>query len=150
MTSIPPSDRRDREPGGPNPTGQDVEGAQATDRSALGPDGPTPSGNNDGPTAVAGVATTDEDSSVTIDVLANDSDPDTSDSLTVTGASITGGLGSVSIVGNQVVYDPGTDYNDLAVGESAVVTITWRWARAPSSPSPTPSMTATSAPTRAR
>ena len=43
MTSIPPSDRRDREPGEPNPTGQDVEEAQATDGSAREPDGQEPS-----------------------------------------------------------------------------------------------------------
>ena len=49
---------------------------------------------------------------------ANDSDPDANDTLTVTAASINSGLGAASVVGSQVVYNPGTDYNYLAVGES--------------------------------
>ncbi len=84
----------------------------------------TVTGGNDGPTAVADTADTTEDSSVTIDVLANDSDPD-GDALTITDATISSGLGGVSIVGNELVYDPGTDYQNLAVGETAQVEIAY-------------------------
>ena len=73
------------------------------------------------PTAVADTASTAEDSSVTIDVLANDTDPNASDTLSITNASITSGLGSVSIVGGQLQYDPGANYNSLADGESAAM-----------------------------
>ena len=83
----------------------------------------TVTGTNDGPTAVADAASTAENTIATIDVLANDSDPDTSDTLSITAANITGGNGSVSIVSNQLQYDPGSNYDYLAVGESATVTI---------------------------
>ncbi|PBB91593.1 hypothetical protein CK215_15040 [Mesorhizobium sp. WSM3864] len=83
----------------------------------------TVTGTNDGPTAVADLATTDEDNSVVIPVLANDTDPDATDTLTVTAASVSTGLGSASTDGTTVTYDPGSAYNYLAVGESAAVTI---------------------------
>ena len=83
----------------------------------------TVTGTNDGPTAVADAASTAENTIATIDVLANDSDPDTSDTLSITAANITGGNGSVSIVSGQLQYDPGSNYDYLAVGESVTVTI---------------------------
>lgn len=83
----------------------------------------TVTGSNDGPTAVADTATTGEDSTVTIDVLANDSDPDATDSLLITSANVSAGDGSVSIVDGELQYDPGSDYNYLADGESAQVTV---------------------------
>ena len=85
----------------------------------------TVTGTNDGPTAVADMATTAEDVSVLIDVLANDTDPDTTDVLSVTAAAVTTGLGTASIESNQVRYDPGSAYNYLAVGESATVVINY-------------------------
>jgi len=88
----------------------------------------TVTGSNDGPTAVADTAATDEDSSVTFGVLSNDSDPDTSDVLSVTGAAISNGaLGSVTVEADgQLTYDPGSAYNHLAVGQSATVEITYQ------------------------
>ena len=83
----------------------------------------TVTGTNDGPVAVNNSGTTDEDTSQSFDVLANDSDPDANDTLTITAASINTGLGTASVVGNQVVYNPGTDYNYLAVDESVNVVI---------------------------
>ncbi|RYD68314.1 MAG: tandem-95 repeat protein, partial [Sphingomonadales bacterium] len=80
-------------------------------------------GTNDVPIAAVDTATTSEDSSITVNVLANDTDADTSDVLTITGATITSGLGTASIVGNQLKYDPGTAYNSLAVGQTATVKI---------------------------
>ncbi|NRB75158.1 MAG: tandem-95 repeat protein, partial [Verrucomicrobiales bacterium] len=82
----------------------------------------TVNGVNDGPAAADDVATTGQDSPVAIDVLANDSDPDTSDSLIVLGVNQPP-KGQVQISGgNQLVFDPSDDFNDLGAGESATVT----------------------------
>ena len=83
------------------------------------------SGTNDAPIAAADAISTGENTAVTIDALSNDSDPDTSDTLTITGAAVTGGHGSVSIVGGQLSYDPGGAYDSLAVGETANVLINY-------------------------
>ncbi|WP_425274328.1 Ig-like domain-containing protein, partial [Sulfitobacter delicatus] len=82
-------------------------------------------GTNDGPVASADSGGTDEDTAVVLDVLANDSDPDASDTLTVSSASVQSGLGTVSVAadGSSISYDPGTAYNSLAVGETATVEI---------------------------
>jgi VCBS repeat-containing protein len=45
--------------------------------------------------------------------------------LTVTAASAPAGQGSASVVGNQVRFNPGSDFDYLAVGESAVVTVSY-------------------------
>ena len=45
--------------------------------------------------------------SIAVDVLANDTDAN-NDTLTITNATITSGLGSVMIIGGEVVYDVGT------------------------------------------
>lgn len=63
-----------------------------------------------------------ENAPITIDVLANDSDVD-GDLLTITNASVVDGLGSVSIVANELVYDPGTDY--LNIGKDAFVRLSY-------------------------
>jgi len=64
---------------------------------------------NDPPNAVDDTATTDEDVAVTIDVLANDDDPD-GDSLTI--QSVTQGAnGSVTNNGGDVTYTPNADFN---------------------------------------
>ena len=64
---------------------------------------------NDGPVAQNDVATVDEDSSVIIDVLSNDSDLD-GDSLTVTTASAANGSVVINIDGT-VTYTPNADFN---------------------------------------
>ncbi|WP_198351186.1 VCBS domain-containing protein [Flavisphingomonas formosensis] len=71
------------------------------------------------PVAGADVATTDEKTLVSINVLANDTGPD----LSVIAAHATSGLGKTTIVDNHVVFAPGADFNYLAAGESANVTI---------------------------
>ncbi len=64
---------------------------------------------NDAPVAVDDSATTDEDTSVTIDVLANDTDVD-GGALTV--SSVTQGTnGAVTIADNKVTYTPNADFN---------------------------------------
>ncbi len=67
--------------------------------------------NNVNATPVAGndSASTNENESVTIDVLANDSDTDEQDSLTI--ASVTSPLnGSATVVDGQIVYQPNGGY----------------------------------------
>ena len=66
---------------------------------------------NDDPVAVADTATVAEDNTVTINVLANDSDVD-GDTLTLSSAVVT--AGTVNIVAGQVVYTPDTNFNGTA------------------------------------
>lgn len=68
------------------------------------------SGVNDAPVAAADTATVNEDSSVTINVLANDSDPDNGDSISIVSAA-NGSNGTVSISGNQLVYTPNANFD---------------------------------------
>jgi VCBS repeat-containing protein len=99
---------------------QDEYGATSSSTVAV-----TVTGTNDGPVANADSATTDENAVVTVDVLANDSDADDGAVLTVTGASAPAGQGSASVVGNQVQFDPGTDFDYLEAGESVDVVVTY-------------------------
>ncbi len=97
---------------------QDDRGAIGTGSATV-----TVTGSNDAPVAMSNNAGTDEDSSILIDVLANDSDPDTSDVLSIVSASVANGLGSVTIENGKLRYDPGSDYQSLAVGQTAQVTL---------------------------
>ncbi|HGY9591555.1 TPA: Ig-like domain-containing protein, partial [Vibrio harveyi] len=65
---------------------------------------------NDAPVAVDDTVTTDEDTAVTIDVLANDSDPE-NDSLTITNASVPAEQGTVTIVDGKLVFTPAENFN---------------------------------------
>ncbi|HEX8480997.1 MAG TPA: Ig-like domain-containing protein [Allosphingosinicella sp.] len=85
----------------------------------------TITGTNDGPVANADSAATGENSAVIVNVLANDSDADEGAVLTVTAASAPAGQGSASIVGNQVRFDPGSDFDHLAQGDSEIVTVSY-------------------------
>ncbi len=72
--------------------------------------------------------TTEENTPLEIDVLANDSDPDPLDTLTInTFDAITTGGGSVALngAGDKLVFDPDTDFDYLAVGESVTTTFTY-------------------------
>ncbi len=95
-------------------------------------------GVNDLPTAVDDGFTTDEDSTGTWNVLANDTDIDNGDELTLTVNSVQGlagnvGVGFTSEQGAQVtisadgtlIYDPGEAFQYLALGESATDTFTY-------------------------
>jgi Ca2+-binding RTX toxin-like protein len=81
----------------------------------------TVAGANDGPVAKSDSAATGSDSGVVIDVLANDYDPDNGALLTIASASVKPGFGTVSIVENEIRFDPGRDFDYLGAGESAVV-----------------------------
>ena len=85
----------------------------------------TITGTNDAPVAHADVASTGENAAVTINVLANDTDADDGAVLTLTAASAPAGQGSASVVANQVVFDPGTDFDYLDTGESATVVVSY-------------------------
>ncbi|MFV0458992.1 MAG: Ig-like domain-containing protein [Actinomycetales bacterium] len=78
-------------------------------------------GSNDPMVAIPDEATTSEDDPIVIDAVANDVDADASDVLTATTASIVSGGGAVSIDGGKVRWDPLSDYQYLAVGETATV-----------------------------
>ena len=84
-------------------------------------------GVNDMPTANPDDAGTNQNAAVAIDVLANDTDPDTNDDLTVTSAVISSGSGLVSVAGDglSITYDPNGAYDQLAVGESVSVVIAY-------------------------
>ncbi|HEU0099254.1 MAG TPA: Ig-like domain-containing protein [Allosphingosinicella sp.] len=85
----------------------------------------TVAGRNDAPVANPDVSATGENSTVTVDVLANDTDVDNGAVLTVTAASAPAGQGSASVVANQVVFNPGTDFDHLDTGETATVVISY-------------------------
>ncbi len=97
-------------------TAADGNGGTAQALVSLDVEGPPA---NTPPVAVDDVATTDEDSVATLDVLANDSDGD-GDPLGVAAVDTTGTLGSVAInPDNSVTYDPGAAFQALPAGASA-------------------------------
>ncbi len=76
------------------------------------------------PHVVGESGVTTENSPITIDVLANDSDSD-NDSLTLSSAAVQSGNGSVSIIGGDIRFDPGTDFDYLGAGQSVDVAVTY-------------------------
>ena len=101
-------------------TMQDEHGATSSSTVTV-----TVTGTNDAPVAVADTAATTENAAVTINVLANDHDPDDGAVLTVAAASAPSGQGTASVVGNQVQFDPGSDFDHLAAGATQVVTLSY-------------------------
>ncbi|MEL7151725.1 MAG: Ig-like domain-containing protein [Pseudomonadota bacterium] len=95
----------------------------------------TVTGVNDAPVAVLDTASASDNQTITIDVLANDTDVDGEDNPTnfslnaITDVAVSGALttgGTASIVGNQIEFDTGTDFQSLAEGETATVVITYQ------------------------
>nr|WP_321265742.1 Ig-like domain-containing protein [uncultured Sulfurimonas sp.] len=83
-------------------------------------------GTNDGPVANADTETTSENSAITVNVLANDTDVDDGATLTLDSVNITNGVGGdVSIVNNELVFNPESAYDYLAVGESQDVVVSY-------------------------
>ncbi len=70
----------------------------------------TVSNSADPPSALDDTATVNEDDNVLINVLANDSDPDPGDSLTITVVG-TPGNGTAVLEAGQIRYTPNADYN---------------------------------------
>lgn len=88
-------------------------------------------GTNHVPKAVDSVATTSENTDVSIDVSSSVSDID-GDVLSITTASVsavgptpTAGVGSVSYSGTTLTFSPGTDFDGLASGESTTLAINY-------------------------
>ncbi len=78
---------------------------------------------NDPPEAEDDSASTDEDTAIVIDVLANDSDPADGDTLTVASAGAGAAYGSVINNGGNVTYVPSADF--LSLGQSQVDTFSY-------------------------
>ncbi|HJR30817.1 MAG TPA: VCBS domain-containing protein, partial [Pseudomonas sp.] len=85
----------------------------------------TLTGTNDGPVAVADVAAGTENQTLTIDVLANDTDVDDGHLFTLNSASAPLGQGTASVVANQLVFAPGSNFDHLAQGAVAHVTLSY-------------------------
>ena len=106
----------------------------------------TVTGTNDGPVAVADTASGTENQSLLINVLANDTDVDDGHSFTLQGVAVAPGNGHVSISGNQLAFDPGTDFDHLKEGDTATVVVSYNMTDehgAPSSSTATITITGT-------
>ncbi|MDL2040752.1 Ig-like domain-containing protein, partial [Vibrio parahaemolyticus] len=68
---------------------------------------------NDAPVAKGDIATTQEDTAVTIDVLPNDTDID-GDTLRIDSASVPSDQGTVEIVDGKLVFTPAENFNGNA------------------------------------
>jgi VCBS repeat-containing protein len=87
----------------------------------------TINGTNDAPTTVDDVDSTTENLAVVISPLANDTDPDDGDTLTISAANVRAGYpGSITYDATTITYDPGTAFDYLAAGETAEVLIDYR------------------------
>ncbi|MBR0869030.1 tandem-95 repeat protein [Bradyrhizobium tropiciagri] len=98
----------------------DGSGATSTQTATV-----TITGENDTPTAVADTTGGGENQTLDIDVLANDTDVDDNHSFTLVSVGAPTGKGSVSIVGNHLVFNPGTDFDHLAAGANEIVTLSY-------------------------
>jgi VCBS repeat-containing protein len=86
----------------------------------------TITGTNDGPVAVADVAAGTENQTLTLDVLANDTDVDDGHLFTLNSASAPASQGTASVVGNQLLFNPGSDFDHLAQGAVEHVTLSYQ------------------------
>ncbi len=81
---------------------------------------------NEAPTAVNDNASADDHQAVNIDVLGNDTDPNTGDTKTLVSVSATSAGGHAAIVNGQVVYTADADaFDTLAPGQHATDTFTY-------------------------
>jgi len=80
---------------------------------------------NEVPIANDDLAASTENETIVIDVLANDTDVDVPDTMTITDVTIPEGQGSVSIINNTLEYNPGTDFDFLSLGDSSTVEMTY-------------------------
>ncbi len=85
----------------------------------------TVTGTNDTPVAVADSGSTTENLALTVDVLANDTDADDGHVFTLASAAAPAGKGSATIVANQLVFDPGADFDHLAAGVTETVVVSY-------------------------
>ncbi|MEM7465993.1 MAG: Ig-like domain-containing protein, partial [Pseudomonadota bacterium] len=86
----------------------------------------TITGDNDAPTAIDDNATFGEDQGGSVlNLVGNDTDSDGSDTLTVDAVDTTGTIGTVTLAGSTVAYDPNGQFESLAVGETAIDTFVY-------------------------
>ena len=85
----------------------------------------TVTGTNDAPVAVADRVAGTENQTLTIDVLANDTDVDNGHVFALGSVSAPAGKGTVSMTGNKVVFSPGTAFDQLAQGAAEHVTVAY-------------------------
>ena len=142
-TPIPPDDPRYPEYFGCGVV--DANNALITNPPPGGEPPPPPPPDNEPPTAVDDTATTEQDTPVSVSVLANDSDPD-GDALTLT-AVTQPAHGSAFIDGSAVLYNPaagyfGPDSFDYTVsdgnGGTATATVSVTVTEPPPPPPPPP------------
>ena len=69
--------------------------------------------------------TVNEDGSVSIQALNNDSDADSNDSLQISAVSVVGNKGTVRISGNEIVFDTNAQFESLSTGESELVAVNY-------------------------
>ncbi len=83
-------------------------------------------GLNDAPLSVVDNVTTTEKSSITFNVLTNDSDPDTGDRISLTGFNFSGLKGTASFSSNgSITYNPGIVFKSMGAGQSAIDSLTY-------------------------
>ena len=75
--------------------------------------------------AVADSGSTTENLALTVDVLANDTDADDGAVFTLASAAAPAGKGSATIVANQLVFDPGTDFDHSPPGVTETVVVSY-------------------------
>ncbi|HEV7888702.1 MAG TPA: Ig-like domain-containing protein, partial [Acidimicrobiales bacterium] len=86
----------------------------------------TVTGLNDATTAVADTASTPENATKVINVLGNDTDPDTNQTLAVVSVDITGTKGAVTNNGDNVTYDPNGQFSSLGPGDTDTDTFKYK------------------------
>ena len=102
-------------------TAEDAHGATAVNTVTV-----TVTGANDAPSLAAALESADEDgATVDVDLAALGADVDNDDDGATLTYSVTGqpSEGSASISGTTLTFDPGADFQDLALGETRDVTI---------------------------
>jgi VCBS repeat-containing protein len=101
---------------------QDLQGA-----SSVGTVSVTIEGRNDQPVAYSDTASVPRNQTVSISVLSNDRDADTSDVLEVLSAGSLSTKGTFTISGDKksIVYNPNGQFNYLAIGQSATDRFTY-------------------------
>lgn len=83
----------------------------------------TVTGVNDAPVANADAAAGGENGIIALDLLANDTDIDNGATLSIVAASTQAGQGTATLSGGMVMFDPGTDFDHLGLGQSAEVVL---------------------------
>lgn len=82
-------------------------------------------GVNDAPVTGADNATLAAGTDIAVDVLANDTDPDQGDTLSLVGVEAPASGTSVTVQGDSIIYDPGELFSYLAAGERFSETVTY-------------------------